>query len=408
MNPYVAWGRALRARGHDVIVLANPHFQARIERAGLHFEALGTEQEYLDAVRSPLLVNAAKSPGYVMRELIINRTAMMYTRTREVIARHKVDAVGRHLIAFGAGWAAQQAGLPCASGVLAPAFWLSTLDPTAFRRYDPENPPAWFLKGRMAFARFYARFAYDPSINRVRRELGLRKLKPAFIGEITGGDVSLGLWSPTLRGPLPDDPAHGVICGFTWFDGDGSDHPDEEPIERFLADGEPPIVFTLGTSVVHHGRSFYPVAAEACRRLGRRGLLLVGPPENRPKHLPKGTEAFGYAPFSTLLHRGCATVHHGGIGTTAQGLRSGRPTVVVPHANDEFDNANRVKRLGVSATLHTHRFNADTLERALRSVLEDPATATRAAGLAPALRAEDGAARAAREMEKLAGVISES
>ena len=57
--------------------------------------------------------------------------------------------------------------------------------------------------------------------------------------------------------------------------------------------------------------------------------------------LPKGVVAFDYAPFSLLFPRAAAIVHHGGIGTTGQAMRSGRPSLVMPCAWDQPDNAER-------------------------------------------------------------------
>jgi spore coat polysaccharide biosynthesis predicted glycosyltransferase SpsG len=47
------------------------------------------------------------------------------------------------------------------------------------------------------------------------------------------------------------------------------------------------------------------------------------------------------------MPRASVVVHQGGIGTTAEALRSGRPMLVVPFAHDQYDNAERVRRLGV-------------------------------------------------------------
>ena len=49
--------------------------------------------------------------------------------------------------------------------------------------------------------------------------------------------------------------------------------------------------------------------------------------------------AFGYAPYSGLFPRCSAIVHQGGVGTTAQAMRSGRPMLVVPFGFDQHDNA---------------------------------------------------------------------
>ena len=114
-------------------------------------------------------------------------------------------------------------------------------------------------------------------------------------------------------------------------------------------------VFTLGTTAVHVAGPFYEAAAGACRMLDRRGMLLTGQADYAPRPLPAGVQAFTYAPYSHVLPRGCATVHHGGIGTAADALRAGVPQWLFPSAHDQADNAQRLVDLGVG-----RRFDIDT------------------------------------------------
>ncbi|MBL9141624.1 MAG: glycosyltransferase, partial [Phycisphaerae bacterium] len=160
--------------------------------------------------------------------------------------------------------------------------------------------------------------------------------------------------------------------------------------------------FCLGTAAVHVAGDFYDVAARACGLLGRRGLLLVGPGRAQSGAWPKGVRAFAYAPFSSVMPRCAVNVHHGGVGSTGQALRAGRPTVVIPHAHDQWDNAARVRRLGVSRTLPRHRVTARRLAQALARVLEDPIGQRMAARIGRTMESEDGAAVAAAHIEGLA------
>ncbi len=398
VHPYIALALALKAQAHQPLLLLNPHFIPRAQAAGLDCLPLGTEEDYLRIVKSAELIHQTRGGGFVMRELVQLRSREMFTVCRRIIRQHKIDLVVRHLIAFAAGWAAERESVPTATGVLAPLFWLSRHEPLALaiNRFRFDQPPLWLSSLARAIGTLAFRFAFDGPLNRLRAEFKLPTIRNIFPHEIRGGDLNLGLWSPAFRPALPDDPPNARICGFTWFDRQNADAGLSPQLEQFVAQGEPPIVFTLGTSVVHHAGPFYALAADAARRLGRRAVLLTGTDLPPPAALPPGVQAFPYAPFSALLPRAAATVHHGGIGTTAQGLRSGRPTVIIPFANDEFDNAARAKRLGASATLHLSRLNARNLAAALEAVLENPATLNRAASLGQALQAENGAAEAAR------------
>jgi UDP:flavonoid glycosyltransferase YjiC (YdhE family) len=90
---------------------------------------------------------------------------------------------------------------------------------------------------------------------------------------------------------------------------------------------------------------------DACRRLGRRGLLLSRYRDQLPADLPPGVRHFDYVPLSRVLPRAAALVSHGGIGTLSQALAAGIPQLIMPLGFDQFDNAARLGRLGVAATL---------------------------------------------------------
>jgi UDP:flavonoid glycosyltransferase YjiC (YdhE family) len=93
-------------------------------------------------------------------------------------------------------------------------------------------------------------------------------------------------------------------------------------------------------------------------------------------------------------------VHQGGIGTTAQALRAGRPTLVVPFAHDQFDNGERVRRLGSGEVLYKERYNSHRVEKCLSRLLGQPGYAAAAAAVAEKVRAENGSATAADAIER--------
>jgi UDP:flavonoid glycosyltransferase YjiC (YdhE family) len=148
--------------------------------------------------------------------------------------------------------------------------------------------------------------------------------------------------------------------------------------------------------------AFYEHSAAAARRLGRRAILLVGKePGNRPERLPEGVVAFDYAPYSQLFPRAAAIVHQGGIGTTAQAMRSGRPMLVMPYAHDQPDNAERLVRLGIARTISRQRYTAARAGAELRHLLDNPSYARRGKEIGEAIRQEDGARVACDALERM-------
>src|SRR5262249_15866724 len=155
----------------------------------------------------------------------------------------------------------------------------------------------------------------------------------------------LALFSRLLGDKQLDWPPQTVITGFPFYDQDGDAGMPAE-LAAFLDAGPPPIVFTLGSSAVQDAGLFYEPTIAPARQLGRRAVLLVGKDSsNRPASLPEGMLAVDYAPFSELFPQAAAIVHQGGVGTTAQAMRSGRPMLVMPYAHDQPDNAARIVRL---------------------------------------------------------------
>ena len=134
-----------------------------------------------------------------------------------------------------------------------------------------------------------------------------------------------------------------------------------------------------------------------------RAVMLIGhDARNRPPGPPSDDILVcAYAAYSTLFPRAAAIVHQGGVGTTAQALRAGKPTLVVPFAHDQPDNAYRVERLGVSRTLYPRQYKAPRVVQVLRALLDDPNVLIRAAGVAAQVRAEDGVGVACAEIERV-------
>jgi UDP:flavonoid glycosyltransferase YjiC (YdhE family) len=127
---------------------------------------------------------------------------------------------------------------------------------------------------------------------------------------------------------------------------------------------------------------FFRESVEVSRALGCQAVLLTTFREQVPSSLPPDIRHFGYAPFSQLLPRAAAFVHHGGIGTTAQALKAGVPQLIVPMAYDQPDHAARVVRLGAGLCLSTKRYRASRVVARLDRLLKDAQIKTRCAEIA--------------------------
>ena len=148
-------------------------------------------------------------------------------------------------------------------------------------------------------------------------------------------------------------------------------------------------------------RDFFQESIEAAKRLRRRAVLLIGDERNLPQTLPEGIIAVDYAPYQSIMPRACAVVHHGGVGTTSQGLLAGVPTLIVPFAFDQSDNAEHARKIGSSRTLYRNNYKAPRVANELHALLEQPAYARRAREVSNQLKQEDGPGRAADLIEQI-------
>jgi UDP:flavonoid glycosyltransferase YjiC (YdhE family) len=124
-------------------------------------------------------------------------------------------------------------------------------------------------------------------------------------------------------------------------------------------------------------------------------------PRNQPASLPDGIVAFAYAPYSELFPRAAAIVHQGGIGTTAQAMRSGRPMLVMPYAHDQPDNAERVRRLRIARTIARYRYTPARAAAELRHLLDNPVYRQRASAVGRQMQRGDGVRDACDSLERL-------
>jgi rhamnosyltransferase subunit B len=111
-------------------------------------------------------------------------------------------------------------------------------------------------------------------------------------------------------------------------------------------------------------------ALDACTALGVRAVVVTPYTGQLPAQLPASVYHADYVPFDLLLPKLAAVVHHGGIGTLAQGLAAGVPQLIAPHAHDQFDNAAQLARLGAGASASPHA-GAGRWKRTLRGLLGD-------------------------------------
>ncbi|HVF10039.1 MAG TPA: nucleotide disphospho-sugar-binding domain-containing protein [Abditibacteriaceae bacterium] len=405
LHPYMAIALELQRRGHRPVIATSEIYRDKVTAAGLDFHAARPDLPPLTEAGDMIakVMTAKTGPEYLFKNVLMPHLRESYQDLSEAV--RGADLLVTHLITFAGPILAEQTGVPWVSTVLAPISLWSAHDPPVL----PTAPEFAFLRalgpafnrGLMQIGKHISA-AWVAPVYRLRAELGLpRGPHPLFEGQHSPALV-LALFSAALAAPQPDWPPQTRLTGFPFYDRlDRSGMASE--VADFLDAGPPPIVFTLGSSAVFDAGSFFEASIAATQQLGQRAVLLIGDACNlSPGVLPAGIAAFDYAPYSEIFPRAAAIVHQGGVGTTGQAMRAGKPMLIMPYSHDQPDHAARITRLGSGRTLARHRYTATRAAASLRKLLNDPKYAKNAAALGRQVRAEDGARAAADAIEVLA------
>jgi rhamnosyltransferase subunit B len=410
VNPYLGVAIELKARGHEVTVATCASYRAKVEAEGLRFHAV--RPDLAELMKSPETAargnDLQSGTEYILKNLVLPKSRETFDDLSE--ACDGADLLVTHQVLFPAPLVAEHLKIRWISVILSPGIFLSAYDP-------PLLPPiAWFhgLRKLGPVPHRLLRVWIDRvtrgwmrPIEELRSEL---RLPPSTKNPIRDGMLSpfgtLGWFSSVLGEPQPDWPAKTEVTGFIFFDKTAPSASDSA-LREFLDAGQAPVVFTLGTSAVTVARDFYRTSLDAVRESGFRAVLLTGAdPRNRirPEELGESAFATEYAPYSDLFPRAAALVHSGGIGTIAQALRAGVPSIVVPHSADQPDNAQRLARTGAGRTIRRRDYTSKRAAAMLDEILKDPRYTVRAREIGARIRCEDGLAKACDALERHASL----
>jgi rhamnosyltransferase subunit B len=402
LHPFIALARALKAAGCDPLIATIPDYRERVCAAGIRFCASGPSSDErladLGMGREEFARHILADSDFIFRRAVYPHLRSSYESVLPAVA--EAALVLTSSLSFAAQLAAEKLGRPRIGIVLQPTMFLSAYDPPFIGEFGWFAPVLTRLGPRAAGAvlravkSVLARRAAP--IHRLRAELGLAPLKrdPIFDGQFTH-EGAIALYSDLLGAVQPDYPQPTTLAGFAFYDGDAAGGLDcDAGLREFLRSGPAPIVFTLGSFATEAPGDFFEASAAATRSLGRRAVMLVGE-GGTDSHRGRDIIVRRYAPYSALFPFAEAIVHHGGIGTTAQALRAGKPQLIVPIFADQPDNAARVVRLHVARSLNWSRYRSRSVAAELTQLLDDGVASRRAYEVAQELTREDGAARAA-------------
>lgn len=406
VQPYVALGKGLQQAGHAVTVCTAVDFEPFIREHGLAYGYMtGELLRLVDTDRGKAameettgLVGSAKTMFKLLRQTNPLNKQMMRDSWAAAQAAQP-DMVIFHPKALAATSIADACDIPAIMAVLQP-FYVPTAEfPTLG---TPDLPLGdWYTRLTYKAVPLGYRM-YSGMINDLRREqMGLGKLDGAGLFRRADGSPV-----PVMHGfsrhvvPRPSDwPPHASIPGY-WFLDDGANWSPPAALQDFLAAGPPPVYAGFGSMAGKDPQRLARIVSGALQKAGVRGIIASGWGGLQASDLPDSILAIDAAPHEWLFPRTAAVIHHGGAGTTAAGLRAGRPTIICPFMGDQPFWGRRVQDLGAGpAPIPQKKLSVDNLAAALERALGEAEMHAAAARLGEQLRAEDGVANAVAIVE---------
>lgn len=416
LHPMLALAIELKRRGHKIAVNSLENYREKIGTLGFEFFPLRPDLDpEKDRDLARRVMNRKSGSELLLREILLPNLEPMYEDLTEAIAGADVLISGEAV--FPAKSAAEKTKISWISTTLAPGSFLSAEDPfvppTAQWLEHLRFLGAPFHRMIYGFVRRFSAEWFEP-YREFRRRLGLDENHNPIFGDKYSDLLNLAMFSKVLGKPQPDWHNPTLQTGFCFYDGQNDLGEMPKGLNEFIAAGEPPVVFTLGSAAVLDAGDFFEQSARAAKILGKRAVLLYGNFNRIPETKENGEwrvetgenirskiAAFDYAPYSQVFPRAAAVVHQGGIGTTAQVLRAGAPHLIMPYSHDQPDNAARCRRIGVAETISRDKYAAESAARKLKKILSDASYKTNAEEAGKTVESEQGTLTACNAIETI-------
>ncbi|KAF9242215.1 CAZyme family GT1 [Penicillium roqueforti] len=387
VQPFVALGNELQRHGHRVRLATHGVFESFVRDSGLEFYSIGGDPSELMAymVKNPGLIPQMKSiqEGDIQRKRVMVGEILQgcWRSCIEDDSVTKTPFVADAIIANPPSFA----HIHCAQALGIPLHMMFTM---------PWTKPKMANYLSYGIVEWLTWQGLGDVINDWRKSIDLEAISLTE-GPRLAETLKIPFtycWSPTLMPKPTDWPAHIDVCGF--FFRAPPDFTPPADLAAFLQSGPPPVYIGFGSIVIEDPLAMTATLVKAVRSWGGRAIISRGWSKLGEEESDDQIFYLEDCPHEWLFQKVAAVVHHGGAGTTACGLRFGRPSLIVPFFGDQLFWGNMVASRGVGPIPIPHRtLNAENLAEAIRFCLH-PDTLTAAGDLAREMTEEAGVSAA--------------
>lgn len=409
VQPYIALAKEMQHSGHRVTLAASVRFQGFVEKHEIDYAYMNDDLlSVIDTdAGKDLLEKSSSIFGMIRQGIRVSKQIKpaqraLLAESWEAAQNTRPDFILFHPKAGGAPHIAEKLGIGCALVTPIPMFVPTRK--TSFPVFPDLKLGEWYNRATYYLVRTITNRIWNGYIKDFRETLGLPPLrKYDFLKTASGEDIPVIHAHSEAVVPRPSDwPESAQVAGYFFLDEEERWTPPQD-LQDFLNRGTPPVYVGFGSMAGRNPEYLAEIVLEALQKADLRGIIATGWGGLETADLPDTVFKITSAPHSWLFPKMAAVVHHGGAGTTAAGLRAGKPSVITPFFGDQPFWGKRVYDLGAGPKpIMRKKLNADSLADAMSQAATDRMMIDRAVKIGETIRKENGVKTAVALIEKLA------
>lgn len=382
VQPMIALALALRAKGHEITLVAPPENKQWAESLRCPFQSIGSDM--MDYVGGFEKKDSFKWM-HDTKQRWINEIDMQFRVLPKVVAN--ADLILSSSLIFSLASIAEVKGIAYRDISLCPQWLRSAHHPVPF--VGLHTFPKWYNRFTWDCSKFADRFLFLDNINHHRKRLGLKPVQEV-LEHITGRHAIVAT-DPAIS-TVPKDVAVPFIrqTGYMHLSQPRRTVPE---LEDFLRAGPPPVYAGFGSMSAKDQQQIAAAVIKAARSAGRRVVIAKTWNGSAAQRFNSGEDIFfiDSYPHLDLFPRMAAVIHHGGAGTTATAAVSGVPQIIVPYILDQFYWGHHIYRSGLGPKpIWRIELRASKLAKAISETVSNQTFQHNAAQTAARIKATNG------------------
>jgi len=348
-HPTLAMATQLRNLGYDPVIATHIEYAEDCHKQNIPFVRLYPDLVQLEGKWSRL--SERDSIQFIIGELLLPSIEKNF----QTLCGQSFDLLVNHPLVFAGPIAAEKLQKKWISLALTPFGLFSAYDPPVIPQLpffkNPGTNRSWFYRPLMALADLSFHSLAKP-IQNLRLKVGLQKAKknPLSRGQFSEYGT-WGIFSLLLSPPRKDWPPNIRVLGFTRWQSQYKTGSKDFHLSHC------PLIVGLGSMWPLLTESELVLLLQDVRKFKMKTLIVAGARFEDFRRL-RAEDAFitlaKEVNYSDVLIGAEIFINSGGIGAIAEGLYHGVPQIILPLANDQFDNARRLEKLGYGIRAERH------------------------------------------------------